>query len=412
MSRGGPEKLLTHKLILSELVKMLGAKSDDTDAILEQLSRLSLAAFDIESTTAPLDHLSDADGQMPLGEIDIASRGQQALAVQKPIMLAHRDALMHSNEDCTVFTLESEGETGVYNLVKTYWKYVVQRRNRLKVAKQNLAQPLLELCEKYQQAYFEYAQNWRDPHIANGKLEFKEIVSGWRHSIPGKLQSQIIRLINNFEIFSFYGSGYDHVLLQAYLVPYLFERKLRPQLEKTGNKIIAIKVRKLGINFRDVVKLLSPGTSLRQFGQLFKLTQEKAHFPFSLLTGLSALKIPELPASLSDWNNSLSLSKESLTQSDVDESIKLFKQNNCQCLGDYLKIYLKLDVDILFSATQGLRQMIAKEIGVDFVQSGNFTISSVSNLAGDRCSASNLQFGQFFPNNSAVYRLLRKGMRG
>ena len=412
MSRGGPEKLLTHKLILSELVKMLGAKSDDTDAILEQLSRLSLAAFDIESTTAPLDHLSDADSQMPLGEIDIASRGQQALAVQKPIMLAHRDALMHSNEDCTVFTLESEGETGVYNLVKTYWKYVVHRRNRLKLAKQNLAQPLLELCEKYQQAYFEYAQNWRDPNIPNEKLEFKKVVSGWRHSIPGKLQSQIIRLINNFEIFSFYGSGYDHVLLQAYLVPYLFERKLRPQLEKTGNKIIAIKVKKLGINFRDVVKLLSPGTSLRQFGQLFKLTQEKAHFPFSMLTGLSALAIPELPASLSDWNNSLSLSKESLTQSDVDESIKLFKQNNCQCLGDYLKIYLKLDVDILFSATQGLRQMIAKEIGVDFVQSGNFTISSVSNLAGDRCSASNLQFGQFFPNNSAVYRLLRKGMRG
>ncbi len=81
-------------------------------------------------------------------------------------------------------------------------------------------------------------------------------------------------------------------------------------------------------------------------------------------------------------------------------------------MGDYLKIYLKLDVDILYSATQGLRRMIAKEIGVDFVQTANFTISSVSNLAGDRCAASNLQFGQFFPNNSAVYRLLRKGMRG
>ena len=69
-------------------------------------------------------------------------------------------------------------------------------------------------------------------------------------------------------------------------------------------------------------------------------------------------------------------------------------------------------MDILYCATQGLRQMVAKEIGVDFVQTGNFTISSVSNLAGDRCAAANLQFGQFFPNNSSVYRLLRKGMRG
>ena len=412
MSRGGPEKLLTHKLILSELVKILGAKTDESETILEQLSRLSVAAFDIESMTVPLDHVSIDNSKIPFNDIDIASRGRQALAVQKPIMLAHRDALMHSNEDCKVFTLESDGESGVYSLVKSYWKYVVQRRARLKTVKQNLAQPLLQLCKKYQEVYFEYAQNWRDPISADQKLEFREVVSGWRHSFPGKLESQLNRLINSLEIFSFYGSGYDHVLLQAYLVPYLFEKKLKPQLEKNGNKITAIKVKKLGINFRDVVKLLSPGTSLRQFGQLFKLTQEKAHFPFTMLTGLSALNIPELPVSLADWNNGPSLSKDGVTQADVNESIKKKKKNNCTCLGDYLKIYLKLDVDILYSATQGLRRMIAKEIGVDFVQTANFTISSVSNLAGDRCAASNLQFGQFFPNNSAVYRLLRKGMRG
>ena len=412
MSRGGPEKLLTHKLILSELIKILGAHSDETTAILEQLSRLSIAAFDIESMTVPLDHSSNADSQIPFCEIDTASRGQQALAVQKPIMLAHRDALMHSNEDCEVFTLESDEESSIYQLIKNYWKYVVQRHARLKIIKKNLAQPLLLLCERYQKAYFDYAENWRDPENVDIKLELRQVVSGWRQSFPGKLENELNRLINSFEIFSFYGSGYDHVLLQAYLVPYLFESKLNPKLEKNGNKIIAIKVNKLGITFRDVIKLLSPGTSLRQFGQLFKLKQEKAHFPFTILSGVAALNIPDLPSNLKDWHNNLSLTKEGLTQSEVNESIKLFKQNRCQCLGDYLKIYLRLDVDILYSATQGLRQMIAKEIGIDFIQSANFTISSVSNLAGDRCAASNLQFGQFFPNNSSVYRLLRKGMRG
>lgn len=415
MSRGGPEKLLTHKLIPSELVKILGAKSDETDAILEQLSRLSVAAFDIEATTVPLDHETYFQSHIPLAEIDSATRAQLALAVQKPIMLAHRDALMHSGEPCQVFTLESDQESGVYSLVKKYWKFVLQRRARARTVKKQLALPLLLLCEKYKKAYFDYAQHWRPPITAAGgekKLELPQIVSGWRQSLPGRLEGQLNRLIDSYEIFSFYGSGYDHVLLQAYLVPYLFEKKLSPKLEKNGNKITAIKVNKLRINFRDVVKLLSPGTSLRQFGQLFKLTQEKAHFPFFLLTGLEALNLPHLPKTVSEWNSPLSLNKTAMSQAEVDDSIKLFEQNNCQSLGDYLKIYLRLDVDILYCATQGLRQMVAKEIGVDFVQTGNFTISSVSNLAGDRCAAANLQFGQFFPNNSSVYRLLRKGMRG
>jgi hypothetical protein len=65
-------------------------------------------------------------------------------------------------------------------------------------------------------------------------------------------------------------------------------------------------------------------------------------------------------------------------------------------LGKYLKTYLRLDVDILYCAIQGLRQRIAKEIGVDFVQTGNFTISSVSIIAKDWCAETNLQFGPFF----------------
>ena len=81
-------------------------------------------------------------------------------------------------------------------------------------------------------------------------------------------------------------------------------------------------------------------------------------------------------------------------------------------MGDYLKTYLKLDVDILYQATQGWRANMKKELDLDFVLTGNFTISSVSNLAGDRCASKHLQIGQFFPNSAPVYRLLRKGMRG
>ena len=77
-----------------------------------------------------------------------------------------------------------------------------------------------------------------------------------------------------------------------------------------------------------------------------------------------------------------------------------------------LKTYLRLDVDILYKAAQGWRRTIVEEIGVDFVQTGKFTVSTVSNHARDLCSSKNLQIGQFFPNSGPIYRLLRKGMRG
>ena len=195
-------------------------------------------------------------------------------------------------------------------------------------------------------------------------------------------------------------------------MPYLFEKGLRPRLEKSGNKVTVIKVLKCGVTFRDVMRLLSPGTSLKQFGQLFNLQQAKAHFPFGLLTGVEALSLPQLPRDPEQWRSDLSTSKEAVSQAEIDEAIGLFFQAGCKNLGDYLRTYLRLDVDILYKATQGWRRKIAEEIGVDFVQTGKFTISSLSSFAGDVNASKNLHVGQFFPNSSAVYRLLRKGMRG
>ena len=157
------------------------------------------------------------------------------------------------------------------------------------------------------------------------------------------------------------------------------------------------------------MKLLSPGTSLRQFGQLFNLSQEKAHFPFGMLDKVDALKIPKLPDKAEQWISDVG---PQISQAEVDEAQKLFTATGCSDVGDYLKTYLRLDVDILYRATQGWRKTISQEVDVDFIEAGCFTISSVSNFAGDVNASGNLHVGQFFPNSSSVYRLLRKGMQG
>ena len=161
-----------------------------------------------------------------------------------------------------------------------------------------------------------------------------------------------------------------------------------------------------------MVRLLSPGTNLRQFGALFNLQQAKAHFPFGLLTGVEALNIAQLPPLAQDWNNQLGLTKAPVTQKEVDEALRLFGDSNCSNLGDYLKTNLRLDVDILYHATQGWCHTIFEEIKVDFMQSAKFTISSLSNFSGYLNASANLYVGQFFPNSSPVYRILQKGMRG
>ena len=38
-----------------------------------------------------------------------------------------------------------------------------------------------------------------------------------------------------------------------YLIPYLFEKRLNPSIEKNGNKVNVIKVKKCHVSFRDVV---------------------------------------------------------------------------------------------------------------------------------------------------------------
>jgi len=213
-----------------------------------------------------------------------------------------------------------------------------------------------------------------------------------------------------FFLLALCSSGYDHVLLESYLVPYLFEKKCRPKMEKKGNKVTQIRT-SCGISFRDMTKLLAPSTNLRSFGKLFDLEQVKAHFPFGLLSSVEVLKLPQLPTDVEAWKSDLT-GNEKITAKEIAEAIKLFHESECQNVGDYLTTYLKLDVVILFKAGQEWRRTLRRVVGIDFIETRKYTISSLSNLAGLTVSASNKDVGSFFPNNSQIYRLLRLGMRG
>ena len=81
-------------------------------------------------------------------------------------------------------------------------------------------------------------------------------------------------------------------------------------------------------------------------------------------------------------------------------------------MGDYLSTYLWLDVEILYKASQAWRKTLSSVTGLDFVQARKYTISGLSYAAGLKVWEKNLRVGCFAVNNSQIYRLLRRGMRG
>ena len=144
---------------------------------------------------------------------------------------------------------------------------------------------------------------------------------------------------------------------------------------------------------------------------MFNLEQAKAHFPFSILNSVHDLLRSELPSDADSWKSDLTGSAP-ITREEIDEAIKLYGDSECKNLGDYLKTYLKLDVDILYKASQKWRSLIKELIGIDFIECKKYTVSSLSYLAGSKARENKCRMGTFFPNNSQNYRLLRMGLRG
>ena len=193
-------------------------------------------------------------------------------------------------------------------------------------------------------------------------------------------------------------------------MPFLFEKGERPKIEKRGNKVLVLRTR-FGISFRDVCKLLSPSTNLRSFGKLFNLEDEKAHFPFKFLDSVEKLNFPGLPEDPEIWKSDLS-GGSVVSPEVIAQARQMFVDAGCETLGDYLKTYLKKDVVILYLATQEWRKQLDLLIGVDFIMSRKFTISSLAHFACQRNHVANKEVGTFFCNNFQTYELLRNGMRG
>jgi len=231
MNLSGPEQLCKTKWLLRDLLKMVGFDSDSMLNIVEKLSELSVASFDIESRTVNVDMYKcfndvNLNFDKSLNEAKF-ERGCAVEAVQKPCMLAHTDKLDDTSQKnkLTFFECKSDSEAEIFDMFKAYWTWLVDRQKLLIAEKTKIAQPILKIVDRLEKEHSDFCTAWSnlyghepDLHFHRSQkdgqarspddlktLFFKDANSSFKQTLFGQLKTELQKLIHQLNVFSFYG---------------------------------------------------------------------------------------------------------------------------------------------------------------------------------------------------------------
>lgn len=89
----------------------------------------------------------------------------------------------------------------------------------------------------------------------------------------------------------------------------------------------------------------------------------KIPFPYEYIDSIDKLECQSFPENISCWNSSLTKSRPPLEKIKLAQSI--FKAMNCKSIGEYMEIYLKVDVYILAEIFEDFRIRVLKDYQID-----------------------------------------------
>ena len=111
--------------------------------------------------------------------------------------------------------------------------------------------------------------------------------------------------------------------------------------------------------------------------------KRKGVFPYSYFDSLSKLQESSLPSREAFLND---LTGESCSEEDYRFAQRAWQEFGCQCFGDYLLIYLKLDVLLLACVFEKFRQKTLEQDGLDpihFVSLPGLSFLSAFKMTGE-----------------------------
>jgi hypothetical protein len=233
------------------------------------------------------------------------------------------------------------------------------------------------------------------------RRRIRAIESAWKNGVWGWCESRLQYLANAYVVFAFNAEAFDLVLLCSRLVTYAKESgRSDVKFHRDGNKIRWLTMG--GLRLAEIKRLLGAGTSLKKMSRTCGLELEKALFPFDLLTSVDYLKESELPPDKASWVTSLA-PEAGPSQQEVDEARAVFARKGFANVGQYLDYYLGLDVTILLRCAVIMKRQYYQILGLDYIDSRKFTVSSLSALGAQMFLARRKRPGHFFPNHARMY---------
>ena len=164
MSTSGPEKLVATTYTARELCQMLALDSvfSDVDEIFDRVSELSVASMDIESRTVLVDNRGPLGNngspvEQDFKEFDTKFLEGHVRAIQKPLMIAHVDAL----DDSFLLVAKDDTDEACYTMMASYWQHVEERRVACGERKALLLLPIYKVLSRYRLSYFRFARRWK-----------------------------------------------------------------------------------------------------------------------------------------------------------------------------------------------------------------------------------------------------------
>ena len=131
--------------------------------------------------------------------------------------------------------------------------------------------------------------------------------------------------------------------------------------------------------------------------------KRKGVFPYSYFDSLNKLQESSLPSRAAFMND---LTGESCSEEDYRFAQKAWQEFGCQCFGDYLLIYLKLDVLLLACVFEKFRQKTLEQDGLDpihFVSLPGLSFLSAFKMTGETIE---------LLNDLEMYTFFERGIRG
>lgn len=87
----------------------------------------------------------------------------------------------------------------------------------------------------------------------------------------------------------------------------------------------------------------------------------------------------------------------------MDEVLSIYEKMNFQSVGEMLVYYLRDDVRLVLRVAVALADGFYSTLGINFVDSGKYSISSLAATASQTFLMRNRNVGQFSANNTHIY---------